>query len=789
MLTNNKFFGNKNIDYNVYKIIPDINIENNQNEVIARAISTLYKTPLENFKLDIKGMQITYKSKRRIMFDILLVPNNAYFYFTLPKESEELFLNKIKSIWNNAAIIKVKEDELSRLNDFNSNSTVINLILKTFNFKGINVAKDNLYPLSNMIGLVSELKADCGECVRLNFNVEPIKRSNWINKANDEYNSYKKGKIVDNEKTIKENITKGIFKTFEYGINMYIEFRLMIFESLLGIIVPKEKENEKLELILNSVASTQEENKYIGLSNSTTHKMTSETFSTGITIISKSTNVNRRDINLVTVANSYKDLNNDNELVIKRLNNKDQKKAIKSVIANKPTNHRSIYSDKEIAKFIQLPQKTLQQLYKLDNIDNREITVPIELQAPGVSIGVAEVKREKVKVYWSNDFNSMALPKVVAGPPGSGKSKYTENFIVGANKLGHCTIVFDYIKNCELSNTASKYTKNNVIIDLSNREEIFAFAYPELSNRINVNSSNWDRIEVATEIGKQVKYLVDSINDDNTGSLTGPMVRYLMAATKIVFIHEGEKVDNVFRVLEDWKIRNEYIRKSKDIYNYDDRVISTLRELNDTDDKGKVIGTRQHLIQGVLNRIDLLLDDPRLELMLRADIDNKHNFTKYMNEGKAIYIKIPQSTFRDATTKDIIVTYFLTRIWSAALERSNIDKPNICHIITDEVHQVQIASNFMKNHITEFRKFGLAPLFTIHYLKQFKTLLDAVKSSGASYMLLNGLERENLEMLKQEIQPFTIDEAMNLGEWESLNIIKHNNKYSKFISKLPIPIG
>ena len=432
-----------------------------------------------------------------------------------------------------------------------------------------------------------------------------------------------------------------------------------------------------------------------------------------------------------------------------------------------------------------MPQKTLQQLYKLENIDSRELSIHSDLQVPGIDIGTSEIKREKLKAYWCNDYNSMASPKIVGGAPGSGKTKYTENFIVGANKLGHCTIVFDYIKNCELTETASKYTKNNIIIDLSDRNNVFSFAYPELSNKINSNSSNWERIEIATEIGKQVRYLVNSITDDATGSLTGAMVRYLMAACKIVFIHEGEKVNNVFRVLENWDIRQEYIRKSKGIYNLDDRVIRTLQELNETTEGGKIIGTRHHLIQGVLNRIDTLLDDPRLEQMLMAEVGNKHNFTKYMNEGKAVYIKIPQSTFRDPTTKDILVTYFLTRIWSSALNRSAIDKPNIAHIITDEVHQIPTTANFMKNHIVEFRKFGLAPFFTIHYLKQFKTLLSAVKSSGASYMLLNGLEKENLTVLKEEISPFTIEEAMNLKEWESLNVIRHNNQYSKFISKLP----
>lgn len=783
----NNFFNNNRPDYITYKIVPDFTIENNQNEVISRAISTLYKTPLERFEVNLKGMKITYYSKRKVFFDILLIPKNAYFYFTVPYESKELFLNKIKAIWNNSAVLEVTKEELNELNKFdNDNSTVSRLISKTYNFKSLKTDKGDLYPLTNMLGIVSELDGELEEKVRLNFDIEPIKRRNWAAKANDEHKAYKKGKILDRERTIKETAGSAIFKTAEFALNMFIEFRMMIFESLLGIVVPKEKENEKIEVVMNSIESVKEENKYIGLSNQTTYKMTSETFSTGITVISQSKSKDRKNLNMVSVTNSYKDLNADNELIVKKLNDKEQKRAIEVVVSLKdatPKNQKSIFSDMEIAKFIQLPQKTLQQLYKLDNIDTRETEIHKDLQVPGIPIGVAEVKRERLTTYWCNDYNSIALTKIVGGPPGSGKSNYTINFIAGANRLGHCTITFDYIKNCELTEEACKRTKDNIIIDLSDVNNLPSFSYPEISYKLNEFSTPFERKEIASDISKQVVYLINAITDDNTGSLTSAMIRYLKAAARVVFIHEGETLDNCLRVLEDHKVRQEYIRKTKGIYDYDDRVLNTLRELNKTEEDGKIIGTRHDLIIGVMNRIDRLQDDPRLELMLKAKADN-YNFTDYMNEGKAVYIKMPQDIFKDKTTKDIIVTCFMTRIIMACYERSKIDKPNICHVIVDEVHQIPTAADLLKDYITEFRKFGIAPYFTVHYLKQFKTLLDAVKNSGASYILMNGLEKENLIVLKEEIQPFTIEEVMNLGEWKSLNIIKHNNKYSKFISKM-----
>jgi len=70
-------------------------------------------------------------------------------------------------------------------------------------------------------------------------------------------------------------------------------------------------------------------------------------------------------------------------------------------------------------------------------------------------------------------------------------------------------------------------------------------------------------------------------------------------------------------------------------------------------------------------------------------------------------------------------------------------------------------------------------------MKQFKSLLDAVKSTGVSYMLLAGIEKENLQMLSEEIKPFEIDEILNMKPWHSLNVINYGNQYAKFTTHLP----
>lgn len=161
----------------------------------------------------------------------------------------------------------------------------------------------------------------------------------------------------------------------------------------------------------------------------------------------------------------------------------------------------------------------------------------------------------------------------------------------------------------------------------------------------------------------------------------------------------------------------------------------------------------------------------------------KINFTDLFNQNKVILIKMPQRKFPANHIKDALVTFFLNKMWLAKLiQGDTTDKPGMIHVITDEIHQVPTAARFISEKITEVRKFGLDMVFTVHYLKQFKSLLESIKSSGVSYMLLAGTEEENIKMLEKEISPFTIEEVLNLKKFHSLNIIKGNDKPICFIS-------
>lgn len=766
--------------FTIYKIVPDYNLTNNNNIALVNVFSSIYKTPRQRFSFQ-KG----YELPNQIYFDIVLKKGQANFYLSVKEEFEELLKNKMDTIWNNAEISKVDTiDEISF-----KNTEVCELILKDYNFKSLSVSRGDLYPLTNMMGILNMLNEE--ETVRINIAIEPTKRSNWVDIAKDEYKQYESGKIVNNDGNKKDELIKLGFTGAEAIVNLYIEMRLLLLESVLGIISSdKEEDKININLKIDSLEEIKKANKYSGLSSETNYKMISEVFKVRISILSSSLDNSRAKLNMLSVANSYKDLNSDNSLVVKLLSKKEQENLFNDVMENyiKPSKH-CILSDKEVSKLIQLPQKDLQNEYKIQSIDTREIDIPEQLKDGLVRIGIAEKQGKKITTYWSKDKNVMALAKVFIGPQNSGKTTAVKRTVKDCYKAGYSNIVIDFIENCQTSKEIEEVidTKDKIILELGNKDYIPALAYNEVSNLITENMDSWDRINYANLISEQVEYLINAITDTGTGELTAPMIRYLHAASMITFIKPGATINDVFLVLRRWDKRNEAIRYAKysGCFEKDDDIFYDLEELHERDKEGKIIGTRENLIIGILNRIVILQKNPFIKAMLGAEINKDDNLTKWIEEGKSIFIHIPQTKFPNQNTRDILTTFFISRIWLAVQLRENNKDARLCNVIFDEVHQVPTTARFLSNHITEFRRHRLGLILSCHYLKQMRELLIALKSSGASYVLIAGTEKENLETLREEILPFTIEEGMKLKPHTSINVVNYGNQYAKFITSLP----
>lgn len=148
--------------------------------------------------------------------------------------------------------------------------------------------------------------------------------------------------------------------------------------------------------------------------------------------------------------------------------------------------------------------------------------------------------------------------------------------------------------------------------------------------------------------------------------------------------------------------------------------------------------------------------------------------------------------FSTEQEKDIYCTYWLTKIWGALQVRKwNIPKQEDrvkVNIVFDELYQVPNCQEFLRSKLSQIAKFSCKPIISCHYLGQIAAIRNELKAANSSYMLISGCDKDNFKELKEELDPYELEDLLNLKRYHSLNLIKYEGGWSKFITKLPPPI-
>jgi len=738
------------------QIIPDILIDNKNTDTLINNIHT-YRSPLQRMKAE--KDKIIINDQYIISYEIEL-SKTAEFYLYFDDSIKSQINTEINLTWPKATLKEAKS--ILKL----TNPIISTLDMQYHHFLSLKIDKRGLAPLPGILETMKLIKDTDKAFLQVIFEPES---HDWYKTVEacikDFQGGYVARKLELNKKNIINSLIKAGIKTLQETLSI-VSFFLSDEEMKFDDIDTAEYE----DLLRRGLSpNTQSKSKWNG-------------FNVQIRVVVDSVDEIRRESIMRGIVTAFKGLNEDNRIVEKRVKPEKYLPLIKD--RKIPwTLNKNIMSAAELGQIIQMPTKAYQEIYNIHSIDTREVDVPAELLAGNIKIGNMTNKGVKCPVYWLNNKNVLALPKIIIGPMGSGKSEYTKHFCVEAARKGDGVIHFDYIKDCEISRSINSIIKNCITINLADPSHLHAMAFPEMQPTGDV----WNRLKVANTLSRQTEYLINSVViDDENGPLSVPMLRYLNAACMVVFIHPDKTLNDVFQVLRNWRARLEYINMAEGVIDKHDEIIVNLETLNDRDKANRINGTRDDLIIGIINRISNMLRDIYVKRMLSAEINYQQNFSRWMDEGKTILIQIPESTFPSKAIKDMLVTYYMSRIWLAALQRKNHDR--VCHVVTDEIYQVPTAAALVSGVITEARKFGIDFYFTIHYLKQFRGLHDAVRSAGCSYMLLAGTEKENLKALSEELEPFTMADGLSLKPFHSLNLINYGNQYTKFISQLPRPI-
>lgn len=765
--------------YKYYKVIPNNSIRNNNTYKIARAIGSIYKTALQRVNVADKKLikllgkeyliatKYNFKTFEKVAYFIYIEKQKIEFYFILPQHCESIILDKINDAWSSITI-----SEVEQLPTF-KNSTVYSLQYTKEDALSLKAdMRDNDLLRANL-NIVNTLEG--GDKVGILYNFMPALQFGWRNEYKETINKVKNKMPVDRDKG-------GINYILKYGTTLLTGLINNVLEAFADAKRKQESNSNMFEFLLNRMNGLQ-------LSHATIKKENAAIVKTQILVISEANDKVREVNNAKALTQSFETISEDNRLTAKRY-----KKQFKYTDYNLkiPANKTS---DLECQNFISLAGRELLEEYNfIDKVETKETQVPEELTKGSFCIGVNTFRGNEQPAFLSTDKEFKYLSLILIGPNRAGKSTLIGNLGKDALNAEETIINLDFIGNCELSEEISGLFPGKVLnIECSNFNTMQGLGY----NEIEQSTDTFQQYANTKLQTMQLTTLVNSINSGEQ-ALTTRMERYLQSAANITFMCNGS-IKDVFEVLQDHNKRHSFINKiPKQQHENLDEYITTLYELDETavnkeTKEEEIVGTRYSRIDGIIDRLNKLKANPYMEQMLKKDTINNINLVNEMQKSQIINIKMPESMFATDNEKDIYATYWITKIWLALQVRktkykNDRNKMRKVNLFIDELYQVQNTERFLTEKLSRLPKFNIKPIISCHYLNQIKHMREELRSANASYMLIAGCDKKNFKELESELYPYTEEDLLNLKRFYSLNLIKINDGYGKFITKMPSPI-
>ena len=763
-----KFIAIVKEEYIYLKVIPHKSIRNYNSSNVARSIALSYKSLTKLIKIENKKLFI--KNNFKVSYLIEIKSGEVNFYFIIPKVFKNIMLEKLSEIWSKATI-----EEVEPIEPISSHSLNYQVYYEKEDALSIDTNKKTNEPLNTLLNVVDIMQDN--DRILVGYNLNPTSQTGWSLKYDEIIKNFKDGKPIDKDKSSKSYILRYIGSTM-------ISIIETIFETI-NDFIPSSNDIQKHSL-MNTLRIAFEEKK--DLSIETKKKRDTIILDGEILVSSQSKDETRKYNNLKSVADAYQVLDGDNKLISKELKTTPVlEKKNWGCIMNK-------FSADECQNFIQIAGYELLKRFKINHVNTEEVMVPDFLQEGTKYLGTSTYKGTKTNAYLDDEWNAGNLPLLLLASQGSGKSTYMTNYANYCAKVNESVIVVDFIKNCELSSSIEKVVDKNklVILDLSKESDLQSFCFNEIV--IPKNMSPFDKLKLASLASQQTISLVDSINEGDP--LSSRMRRYLNASCMICYVLGHNTLRDVINCLENPKVRERYMNELGVLSIHLGDEIDTLHSLNEytkptkKEPEPQLIGNKDSKIEYILDRICLLSEDFKLKYMFNKSPNNNINFVDIMNQGKILLIKMKESEYPTKQHKNILTTFFMSKIWLACQLRGSIqDKPLRTNIICDELFQAPTALNMLTYVLPQSRKFGCKLILSSQYLTQLKGLHTVLEACGASVMLMKGVSELDWKFYSSKIEGFEYDDLVNMPAYHSINLIyTHTGKFYNFLTQLPKPV-
>jgi hypothetical protein len=461
---------------------------------------------------------------------------------------------------------------------------------------------------------------------------------------------------------------------------------------------------------------------------------------------------------------ALKQLNQDNELIDKRIKPSKMNRWIEDLQQHKIKvpfifGKRQIITSSEIAHFVKLPQRTLQEEYSIiECITGREVSIPDTIKKGGIPIGDAVFRGKEQQVYMPiQNHDELCLPRIVIGGMGSGKTRgFGANWIVEAVNSGFGSLAIDPAKG-EIGN------------------EVEVSLPKDKVQRIRLGkvpiSLDWCEVKHSARAKNRLANTVLSFFNTAADEAGAQTSRYIRAA---VMGMQAGKLSEIIRIFEDTKYRSSVITKMKDSIHK-----MTLQDFSEMSDS-----KRAQVLAPILNRLDTILGDEYLAECMESD--RSLDMVKLMSQKKAFIIDVPKSELGPEAV-DLIVNLLSTKIDLAMTLRKESNQFPF-FVLFDEPHQFLRSSKTWKAAAVESRKWRVGYVWMFHSWEQIpRELGEIIKAAGPHYHIYPSSKKTFVD-LREEITPFTVEEALKIKRFHAINIIRTGGEVAKpIVAKMATP--
>jgi hypothetical protein len=350
-----------------FQIIPHADVTNNTKR-LWKAIYKMYEMyETTGSRIERQGLKFTYREKDRFWFDVIFKQEKGQKKIEFYVSTSEYQAQKLKRKLENKMSITMKAADIQNLQVPFENTIVQEMKYLNHDIFSLNTnSQDTKTPIANILNTIDELTFD-GDFARLSICNEIENRRKWVKTAQWAFEKLSKGKVPQRANAGGKMLSKGLKTSIAGVLNEINSLLTDTFQAINNSFFKSEKEFKK-EKVIKKAYSLEDE---IGTSRISHEKANTPVFKSRIRVISHSKDRLTRETIGETLALSFADLAETNELtgVKVKINGRvlEVIEELNTLQLSKKTKldpNANIISTDEMSKLaLQMPVKELQRKY------------------------------------------------------------------------------------------------------------------------------------------------------------------------------------------------------------------------------------------------------------------------------------------------------------------------------------------------------------------------------------------------------------------------------------------